>query len=161
MPSLFREPMYPDASGPVRDTAWVEARIPHRAPMRLVDSVVGVDAEHLRIAGLRHVDAADPVLAGHFPDRPIYPGVLQIEAMGQLGLCLAAELASDELDGDAQQPRVVRVEDARFLAAVEAGDTMCLQAAVLDRDVLLSRIAGQVWVGERLCAAAVMEVYFA
>jgi 3-hydroxymyristoyl/3-hydroxydecanoyl-(acyl carrier protein) dehydratase len=118
--------------------------------MRLVDALVALDAAGGRALGVRHVAADDPVLAGHFPGDPIYPGVLQLELMGQVGLCL--------LDGELR-PRVVGIEQARFLSALRPGDDARVHAAVLDVDPLRGRIAGQVWADDRLCSAAILEVY--
>ncbi len=156
------EPLFPDAANfsVDLDTAAVEQRIPHREPLRLVDALTALDLIGMRAAGTRAVDPADPVFAGHFPDQPIYPGIFQIEAIGQLGLCLAWELA--QLEGETDiDPRVVRVSDARFFAPVSPGDCMSIESKIIDLDSLLGRIIGQVWVGETLCSSAVMEVYFA
>lgn len=155
MRELYRTPLFPDAHrfpcalGP----ADIEARIPHRPPMRLVDGLTAIDADGQRVAGFRDVDASDPLLAGHFPGNPLYPGVLQLEAMGQLALCLSRD---DEL-----APRIVRVVDARFLAPVAAGVRLELQATVVASDPFLERIAGQAWVDGVLCSATIMEVYLA
>jgi len=62
--------------------------LPHREPVLLVDRLTGISFEEEAIAGSRFISPADPVFAGHFPDFPVYPGTLEVEMIGQLGLCL-------------------------------------------------------------------------
>jgi 3-hydroxymyristoyl/3-hydroxydecanoyl-(acyl carrier protein) dehydratase len=131
--------------------------LPHRAPFLLIDEVTAVDRQARTIVGARHVRADDPVLAGHFPGDPVYPGVLLVEAMGQLGLCLAHFLGEA---GAAPRVRVVRILHALFLEPVRPGDRLTLFAALLEDDGLTSSAAGQVYKGETLCTLAVQEVYF-
>jgi 3-hydroxymyristoyl/3-hydroxydecanoyl-(acyl carrier protein) dehydratase len=132
--------------------------LPHRQPFLLIDEVTAVDRDARTIAGTRRIRGDDPVLAGHFPGDPVYPGVLLVEAMGQLGLCLAHFLG----EAGAAPPgvRVVRILHALFLEAVRPGDRLTLFAAWLEDDGLTASAAGQVYKGETLCALAVQEVYF-
>jgi 3-hydroxymyristoyl/3-hydroxydecanoyl-(acyl carrier protein) dehydratase len=138
--------------------AGLHRLLPHREPFLLIDEVTAVDRDARTIAGSRHVRGEDPVLAGHFPGDPVYPGVLLVEAMGQLGLCLAHFLA----EAGAAPPgvRVVRILHAVFLEPVRPGDRLTLFAALIDDDGLTTSAAGQVCKGETLCALAVQEVYF-
>ncbi len=66
--------------------AAVERLLPHRDPFLFVERITAIDLDVPGIAGRRRIDPADPLFAGHFPGAPLYPGVLQLETMGQLGI---------------------------------------------------------------------------
>ena len=70
----------------------IERLLHHREPFLLLDEVTAVDTLELAATGARRIDPADPILRGHFPHQAIYPGVLLLEIIGQLGLCLLALL---------------------------------------------------------------------
>ena len=68
--------------------AAIEQLVRHRDPFLFVDQVIAIDLEQRAARGRRRIAVDDPVFVGHFPGAPLYPGVLQLETMGQLGLCL-------------------------------------------------------------------------
>lgn len=150
-----------DGLAVAHDSEAVERLLPHRPPMRLVDRIDRLDLEQPAVSGRRTLDPNDHVFAGHFPGDPVYPGVLVVEAMGQL----AATLVHFAARGDAEVPmdtvprplRATRIHHAAFFAPFGPGDTMQLHAAVVDDSWTLIA-AAQAYNHDELAAVAVMEV---
>jgi 3-hydroxymyristoyl/3-hydroxydecanoyl-(acyl carrier protein) dehydratase len=145
-------------------TAAIERLLPHRPPMLLVDSVHAVDLAGRRVAGRFTLRAEDPVFRGHFPGQPVYPGVLQIEAMGQLGLCLAHFLTrgTTDIGADAEPVavRALRVLHAQYLEPLFPGDVLELRASILEEDGMTATSTGQILKDGKIASYAVQEVYF-
>ncbi len=156
--ALRRGPLAAGAAlEPIASTSGtLHGLLPHRPPFLLVDALVAVDRERRILVGERRVDPDDPILGGHFPGDPIYPGVLQVEAVAQLGVCLWALL-----DGRPEPAgvRATRIHHALFMAEVPPGARLTLMARVIDEDSLTATIAGQVFHGDTLCALCVLEAY--
>lgn len=137
----------------------MQTLLPHRGSMLLVDELLGADLDAGRIVGRRRVDEADPVFAGHFPGDPVYPGALQMEAVGQCGLCLPA-LRSNGRGGPGQRAkaagvRLVRIISADFLEAVRPGAEALLLAELVDDVGLTVTTVGQMVVeGRPTCVCA-------
>ncbi len=106
------------------------------------------------IAGRRWLDPRDPTFAGHFPGDPIYPGALQVEAIGQLGLCLFGMTRASA------GVRALKIHHAAFLAAIRPGAELRLLCKSLEVNDYTGLCAGQVLEGDTICCVAVMEVYF-
>ncbi len=163
---LRRKPIFPEIGGHgvSYGTEAVELMIPHRPPMRLVDGIDAFDPEAATIAAQRYVDPADPVFGGHFPGNPVYPGVLQLEMIGQAGLCLSWLMEHGALDPANPAPpvdvRVTRVHAASFLAPVLPGDRLTIACERVIDDPLCGVIAGQIRRGDTICSTCVIEVYF-
>ncbi|MCC6749681.1 MAG: hypothetical protein IT371_18590 [Deltaproteobacteria bacterium] len=131
--------------------------LPHRPPLLLVDHLLGADEAGGRARGDRWLDPADPIFAGHFPEEPIYPGALLLEAAGQLGLCLGEPLARGTLPERPASVRLIRVHGAEFVGAARPGDTLTLLAELLEDDGWTVRIAGQVLRSNEILCAVMLE----
>lgn len=101
------------------------ALLPHRPPFRFVDSVDSVEPGVGAVARLR-VTGDEPFLAGHFPGNPVFPGVLQLEALAQTGAL--ALLADERFAG--RLPLFGGVEKARFRRIVRPGDELVLSVTL-------------------------------
>ncbi|XVN41501.1 MAG: 3-hydroxyacyl-ACP dehydratase FabZ [Rickettsia endosymbiont of Argas persicus] len=100
--------------------------IPHRYPFLLVDKVLEIDPNK-SIIGIKNVTVNEPQFTGHFPARPVMPGVLMIEAMAQLAAILVAKSLGSTKN---KEVFLMAVEDAKFRRIVQPGDTMHMLATI-------------------------------
>jgi 3-hydroxyacyl-[acyl-carrier-protein] dehydratase len=103
-------------------------RLPHRYPFLLVDRVLELD-KNVRIKALKNVTMNEPFFAGHFPSRPVMPGVLMLEALAQTAALLSFE-SMDVEPGDDTVVYFVGIDGARFKRPVEPGDQLILEASI-------------------------------
>jgi 3-hydroxyacyl-[acyl-carrier-protein] dehydratase len=137
--------------GPL-DVQAIMQRIPHRDPMLLIDQVIDIVPGE-SCTGIKNVTINEPYFAGHFPQRPIMPGVLIIEAMAQT----AATLVVDDLHHGKPHNDLVyfmAIEQARFRRPVLPGDTLHLKVVKDRQRGNVWRFRGKAFVGEHLCAEA-------
>ncbi|MBH1668061.1 3-hydroxyacyl-ACP dehydratase FabZ [Stenotrophomonas maltophilia] len=106
------------------DVCQIQELLPHRYPFLLVDRVLELDIDAKRILAQKYVSINEPFFQGHFPGRPIMPGVLIIEALAQAG----GVMTQLTLGRDAQSKLfyMVKVENARFNKQVVPGDVLML-----------------------------------
>ena len=142
----------------------IERILPHRDPLLFVDAVDAIDLENRRIQGKFILRPEDPTFRGHFPGDPVYPGAFQIEAMGQLGLCLAHFVTKNTVsiseDAKPIAVRALRVHHAQYIDAVLPGDVIETYAALLEEDGMTATCTGQMVKGGRVVSLAIQEVYF-
>ena len=146
------------------DRAGIKLILPHRDPFLLVDRLTGISFDEGQIGGARFISPTDPVFAGHFPDFPVYPGTLEVEMIGQLGLCLHYFLRSRsiEIPRDVQplSVRATRIVGAYYLEPVLPGREVTLLAKKLEHDEFLATMIGQVIVDGTVACTAIGEVCF-
>jgi 3-hydroxymyristoyl/3-hydroxydecanoyl-(acyl carrier protein) dehydratase len=161
-----RRPLFapPRNAGALLDRTDIERILPHRDPMLLVDRVTHLDLDTQRLCAERFIDPQDPILRGHFPDYPVYPGALLVEAMGQAGLCLIRMLKEGRttvLPEDQPHPvRLLKVHHALFQAEVRPEQTVQLLAQQIEENGFTATCLGQAVVDGSVCALTVMDVYF-
>jgi 3-hydroxyacyl-[acyl-carrier-protein] dehydratase len=103
-------------------------RLPHRYPILLVDRVLELEP-HQRIRALKNVSINEQFFVGHFPHRPVMPGVLTLEALAQAAALLAFESAGSSVEADSVV-YFVGIDGARFKRPVEPGDQLILEASI-------------------------------
>jgi 3-hydroxyacyl-[acyl-carrier-protein] dehydratase len=123
--------------------------LPHRYPFLLVDRVVEVEK---RIVGIKNVTFNEPFFQGHFPGRPIMPGVLIVEAMAQTGGVLAFLSLPEEERG--REVFFAGMDKVRFRRPVLPGDQMRMELEVIKRRKLVWGLLGKTYVGEHLVCEA-------
>ena len=123
--------------------------LPHRYPMLLVDRIVEMDED--RIVGIKNVTHNEPFFTGHFPDFPVMPGVLIVEAMAQAAGVLVLKSIADR---DRKLVLLVAIENARFRKPVVPGDQLRLEMSVVKRKSTVAKMAGRATVDGVLVAEA-------
>jgi 3-hydroxyacyl-[acyl-carrier-protein] dehydratase len=103
-------------------------RLPHRYPFLLVDRVLEIE-KNVRIKALKNVTFNEPFFGGHFPIRPVMPGVLMLEALAQSAALLSFE-SMDVEPGEDTVVYFVGIDGARFKRPVEPGDQLILEASI-------------------------------
>ncbi len=120
--------------------------LPHRYPFLLVDKIIELSDTH--VVGIKNVTMNEPFFQGHFPNNPIFPGVLQIEAMAQTGGILALNTVQDPGNWDTY---FLKIENTKFKAKVIPGDTLILKMELMEpvrRGIV--HMLGTAYVGSKL-----------
>jgi beta-hydroxyacyl-ACP dehydratase FabZ len=122
---------------PILDINDIRGILPHRYPFLLVDRIVELEPD--RIVGIKNITNSEPFFTGHFPDFPVMPGVLIIEAMAQTAGVLVLKSIPDR---DKKLVLLVAIENARFRRPVVPGDTVRMEMKVLKRKTTVAKMAG-------------------
>ena len=125
--------------------------LPHRPPFLLVDRLTDINGGESAV-GWKAVSINEPYFAGHFPDYPVMPGVLIVEALAQTAVALV--MASLGLRPDSGVVYFMSIDKARFRRPVRPGDMLRLPVRLSRRRGLVWRFEGEAYVGDTLCAEA-------
>jgi 3-hydroxyacyl-[acyl-carrier-protein] dehydratase len=138
----------------VLDREAIQEMLPHRDPFLLLDRVTLLDRDQNLVVGTYNLVRAEPVFSGHFPGMPVWPGVLQVEAVAQAGLVLARCLEA------AERPReeiaLTQILGAKFMQPITPGGEVEIVSRVVE-DGLFVIIVGQCLRNGRVCSAAAVR----
>lgn len=139
-------PKYDPEKEPVLDINGVSKMLPHRYPFLLVDKIIEISNTH--VVGIKNVTINEAFFQGHFPDNPVFPGVLQIEALAQTGGILALYSQPDQGNWDTY---FLKIDNTKFKAKVMPGDTMILKMELIEpirRGIV--HMQGTIYVGNKI-----------
>ena len=136
------------AIGPL-DIRRVMAALPHRYPMLLVDRIESIDPDH-KIVAIKAVSINEEFFQGHFPGRPIMPGVLQVEALAQVAGVLAVE--SLGLAGSGKLVYFMAIDSAKFRRPVEPGVLLRIEVELVQDRGSVCKFAGKVLIDGKVAA---------
>lgn len=133
----------------VLDTGDLKRLLPHRAPFLFIEKLTKI-VPNVSATGYKAVGYNEPFFAGHFPDHPVMPGVLIIEALAQTAGAMV--MYSMSLDSKNRVVYFMTIEKARFRKPVRPGDMLRMEVRALRRRGPVWRFAGEAYVDDALCA---------
>lgn len=146
----IQAPIYDPNDEPLMDNIRIRELLPHRYPMQLVDKVVTMGAT--TIVGVKNITANEPFFQGHFPQEPVMPGVLQIEAMAQCGGLL---VLSQVEEPERWSTYFLKIDNVKFRQKVVPGDTLLFRVELLSPVRHgISSMQGYMFVGDNVVAEA-------
>jgi len=140
-------PVYDPNKEPIMDNVGIKKIMPHRYPMQLVDKIVHIE-ENDFVVGIKNVTANEPFFVGHFPDEPVMPGVLQVEAMAQ---CSGILVLSCVDDPSRYSTYFMKIDNVKFRQKVVPGDTLIFRVSFitpLRRGI--AQMKGYAFVGDKI-----------
>jgi 3-hydroxyacyl-[acyl-carrier-protein] dehydratase len=134
---------------PLLDIQEIRDILPHRYPMLLVDAILELEEE--RIVGIKNVTVNEPFFVGHFPEYPVMPGVLVVEAMAQVaGVLVLKSLPNRK----SKLVLLASIEQAKFRNQVRPGDQLRIEMKVIKRKASIAKMSGQATVDGLVVAEA-------
>ena len=146
----IQAPAYDPNETPIMDVNRIRELLPHRYPMQLVDKVIEIGPTS--IVGVKNITSNEPFFTGHFPQEPVMPGVLQVEAMAQVGGLLVLNSVEEP---ERWSTYFLRIDGVKFRQKVVPGDTLLFKVELLGplRHGIAS-MHGYVFVGDHVVSEA-------
>ena len=144
-------PVYDPNAAPLYDNVAIKSIMPHRYPMQLVDKVIALEPGDF-VVGVKNVTANEPFFVGHFPEEPVMPGVLQVEAMAQ---CSGILVLSCVDEPERYSTYFMKIDNVKFRQKVVPGDTLIFRVSFmtpLRRGV--AQMKGYAFVGDKIVSEA-------
>lgn len=132
------------------DICEIMSLIPHRYPFLLIDKITELNLNK-NITGIKNVTMNEPQFTGHFPGRPIMPGVLMIEAMAQLAACLAAKSMQQKED---REIFFMSIDRTKFRKPVQPGDSLIIYAELIQQRGFVWKFKANAKVIDKIVAEA-------
>ncbi|PJJ60159.1 bifunctional UDP-3-O-[3-hydroxymyristoyl] N-acetylglucosamine deacetylase/3-hydroxyacyl-ACP dehydratase [Hymenobacter chitinivorans] len=146
-------PSYDPNREPVMDINQIMQVLPHRYPFLLIDKVIHLDAT--TVTSIKNVTINEPFFTGHYPGNPVFPGVLQVEAMAQTGGILVLNTVPDP---ENYTPYFLGIENCRFRKMVKPGDTIIFRCQLLSPIKRgIAKMKGQAFVNGKVVMEAEMS----
>ena len=146
----IQAPIYDPNMQPVLDVNRIRQVLPHRYPMQLVDKVISISGT--TIVGVKNVTSNEPFFNGHFPQEPVMPGVLMVEAMSQCGALLVLNTLEDP---ERWTSYFLKIDDVKYRKKVVPGDTLIFKVELISPVRHgISTMQGYIFVGDQLVAEA-------
>ncbi len=143
-------PLYDPNKAPVMDVNHIRKLLPHRYPMQLVDKVIEIGESY--IVGVKNATSNEPFFQGHFPQEPVMPGVLQVEAMAQVGGLLVLNSVDEP---ERYSTYFMKIDNVKFRQKVVPGDTLVFHLSLMSpmrRGCAVMK--GYAFVGEKIVSEA-------
>ncbi len=130
--------------------------LPHRYPILLLDRIAELDLENQKVVGVKNVSVNEPFFQGHFPGKPVMPGVLQLEAMAQTAGILLIKITGNT----DTVPYFMAIDKAKFRRVVQPGDRMTIEIQVTQLRANVAKFSAKATVDGKVVSQAEMTCMF-